>query len=78
MLFRSGTFRALPQGRYAIDLRTDGAKATNYDAAAARIVSAPAGGTLVHAVRYGIAVNNRSPWALHRLPDGEVGEEWSL
>jgi hypothetical protein len=73
-----GTFRALPPGRYAVDLRSDAAKATNYDLPAARIISAPGGSNLVHAVRYGILVAGRSAWALHRLADGEVGEEWSF
>lgn len=73
-----GRFRALPPGHYAIDLRSDAAKATGYDAAAARIAAADAGGTLVHAVRYGVKVQDRSAWDTHRLADGELGEEWSL
>ena len=69
-------FRALPTGRYGLTIRSDGAKATDYDAAAERVAAASA--TVVHAVRYGQAVAGGTLWREQRLPDGTSVEEWSF
>jgi len=71
-------FFFLPRGRFGLDLRSDGGKPSSHDPLTARVASADPVSNLVHAVRFGIAVKDGSPWGFVRLRDGSLVEEWTM
>jgi hypothetical protein len=72
------TFIHLPLGRYGVNLRSDGGKASANDAAVERVAAASATSELVYIVRFGISVTGGTPWGYRRLQDGSLVEEWTF